>query len=806
MLNDIAHAVRRLARSPGFTAAALLTLALGIGVNATTFTVVNALALKAPPFADDGRLVMVYYSNPQAQSWPNTPGNFQDLRQRSTVFESLAAFSSETPNLGEPGQPAERLTGMRVSADFLPMLGVAPAMGRFFTKEEDQGRHGGVAIVTNGFWRRRLAGDPGAIGRTLRLDGSPVTVVGVMPPSFDDPLVMGRVEIWRPLALSPQDWSVRNSAWLFALGRLKPGVTVGQAQAQMDAIAASLAREYPDSNAQSGLRVVPQEQTRIEPSSRRMSWLTMGLTLFVLLIACVNLANLQLARSASQAREHAIRLALGSSRGSLIRRLLTESLLLSLAGGALGLLVAQWGNSLVGRHIDIGRVQGLELPLNLRIIAFTFAVSAATGALFGIAPAWIAARTDASAALRQGGRGMTGGRAQHRLRHALIVTELALALALLAGAGFFVTGTRRLMRMDLGWRPERLLNGTLSLPYNRYEGDDQIRAFTGRLRQSLAALPGVDSAALSADPPSWGFNGASDFAVEGLRPPLRVNEEMMYLNSVTPGFFGTMGIRLVRGRDFTDGDRPDSPRVVIVNEAMAMRFWPGEDPVGKRIGSTDPASPGWMEVVGVVNDIRNPGNLVRPVSRFQTYRPMTQAPGHWFSFTLHSASDPHLLEGPARRAVAAIDPDLAVFRLETAEEDLRVITGNYTLAGWALTEMALLGLLLAAVGIYGVIANIAVQRTQEIGIRMALGAQARDVLWLFLRNGMRLAAMGTAAGVLLAAALTRALAAAMPEVPGQSPATVAAVAALLALVAVLACWLPARRATRVDPIVALRAE
>jgi putative ABC transport system permease protein len=803
---DLRYGAKSLIRSPGFTIVALITLALGIGVNATMFSILNTIYLTAPPFRDPEQLVTVFYSTQQSPFWPLSPANFADIRKQNTVFEELAAFYGSEASLGETGKPAELVRALSVTANFFPMLGIRPARGRFFTPDEDTDLHGDIVVITNGFWKRRLAGDPEAIGRRIRLDGSPATVIGILPPSFDDPLVWGRTEIWRALGLGAKGWQVRNSAFLSGLGRLKPNTTLERARAQMNTIAARLAHDFPADNAQSTISVFLNEQTRHNPAAERMSWLTQGLTFFVLLIACVNLANLQLARGISRSREYAIRLALGSSRRRLLLLGLMESLLLSLAGGALGLLVAHWGNVAIGGRIDVNGVTGVDLPLNWKVVGFLFTVAAITGALFGIIPALKAARTDANAALKPGGRGIMANRRQQRLRTALVASELVLALALLTGAGFFVEGTWRLVHLDLGWDPKNILTGTLHLPYSRQYDNLHCREFAERLQQKLAVLPGVNRAVISAGPLPWGVSGGGDFGIEGRNPPLRINEEMAAFNDVTPGFFTATGMHLVHGRDFSAGDLPNSPRVVIINEAMAKRFWPGENPVGHRIGSSDPAHPDWKLVVGVVNDVRNPGDLVHAVTGFRIYSALGQTASHRLSFVLSSASDPRALGEAARRAVAQMDPDVAVFGLETAEEKIRVLTENYSLVGSILTAMALLGLLLASIGVYGVTANLTAQRTQEIGIRMALGAQSRSILCLILKAGAAPTMLGIVAGAAISFALTRTLCAVVPEVPGQSPLVICGGAVILACVALLASWLPARKATKVNPLLALRAE
>jgi predicted permease len=528
----------------------------------------------------------------------------------------------------------------------------------------------------------------------------------------------------------------------------------------------------------------------------------MGLSFAVLLIACVNLANLQLIRTTARMREFAVRLALGASRGQLMRGLLTESLLLSLTGGALGLLVAKWGNAYFAAFFDF------DMPLNFRVLAFAFAVSAFTGVAFGVIPAWLASRSDVNTALKQGGRGSSADRSRHRLRHGLIVAELALALTLLTGAGYFVRGIQRITSRELGWHADNLLIGNFSLPFERYGEDKDIRSqvFTDKFLVALRLLPGVDHASISTGTPAWGINGGIAFLIEGQAPPPRGKEPVATYGLVTPGFFDTYGIRLLHGRGFVDADRLESPAVVIINQATAEKFWPGENPIGKRIGDADPAHPGWREVVGVVNDIIPAGDLGPVQARFQIYGAWAQNSLRFITFTLHSATDPRTLGDGARRILAGFEPDVAITHLTSAQEVMTANLSGFSLVRRTLAQLAGLGLLLSVVGIYGVIANLAIERTQEVGIRMALGAQSRDVIWLFLRNGVFLALLGTAIGLLVSFGLLRILNQTMAIVPGNDPWVVVGLAALLGGVAVIACWLPARRATKVNPVVALRAE
>jgi putative ABC transport system permease protein len=794
-------ALRQLVKSPGFTVIALITLALGIGVNTTAFTILNRLLFQGLPFADSRRLVQIWATSPQSQFVPQSPGDYLDEKEQNTVFERTAAYLVYgDASLAEPGQLPERATGIAVAADFLPLMGIVPALGRAFTPDEDA-HHASVILLSNAYWQKHFGGNPQILGRTLRLNGTVVTIVGVVPAAFDEPTLFGqRLDFWN-LDATDVNRNLREKGWYFVAARLKPGVTIGQAQAEMTALAARLAHDYPKTNAQRGLKVIPYPTDSIGELGRNITWLVMDLTLAVLLIACVNLANLQLVRTTGRAREFAIRLALGAPRGQLIRMLLNESLLLSLAGGALGLLIAKWGNSYLAAFFT------LDMPLDFRVVGFTFAVSAVTGAIFGSIPAWLASRADVNTTLKQSSRGTSADRSRHRLRHGLIVVELALALILLTGAGYFIRGIQRLTHRELGWKPENLLVGYVALPHDGYgeEGDERSRGFGDRLRTDLLALPGVDHAAITRTSPAWGY-GSIGFIVEGRPPPPRGQEPLAYWDSVSPGFLDTYGMRLLQGRDFTEADRHDGLRVVIVNEAMAQKLWPGENPLGKRIGATDPAHPDWAEIVGVTNNIVPGSDLSPPVTRYAVYRPWAQGSHRFIAFSLHSAKDPRVLENGVRHAMARLEPNVVIPFLATADDTMTSTLSGFTLVRRLLIEVAVLGLLLAAVGIYGVIANLASERTQEIGIRMALGAQASDVRWLFLRNGIRLALLGTAIGLLGSFGLIRILNRTMSIVPGNDPWVVIGVAALLIGVALLACWLPARRATKVNPLIALRAE
>lgn len=811
MLTDLKYAIRQLSRGPGFTFVALVTLALGIGVNTAMFTLLNAVILRESPVFESDRLVSIFRTSPQSQVWPHSPANVRELQKQATSFQSIAAFTWSNINLAEPGQPAERLPAMVTSAEFFPLFGISPEIGRVFTPEEDRAGTGRVAVISDGFWRSHFGGSTGVIGRTVRMDGQPVTIIGVMPPRFDNPLYWGRVDVWMPLAYDETIWRIRDDHWLQAMGRLKPGITLAQAQVETAAIAKRFAHDHPETDAQDGLRLESWNKVRVSDLSRRISWLCMGLSSFVLLIACANLANLQLARTADRLHEHALRIALGASRMQLIRQFLVESVLLSMLGGVAGVLVALWATRLIGSEIVISDVAGFDLPIDLRVLSFSAAVAVATGIAFGTVPALVSSRADVGSSLKQSGRGATGGLPSHRLRKALIVSELVLALVLMSGASYFIRGMQRIAHTDMGWRPEGLLTAGLTLPFNAsYSTDEQCRAFFDKLETKLRELPGVRDAAVSATLPITGFWSSSNFVIEGRAAPEHGREPLAYSNPVSPGYFSTLGIRLMRGRDFDSSDRATSRPVVIIDESMANKLWPGEDPIGKRIGDVDSSNRNWREVVGVVGDVRAFIEIVRPADTpFQQYLPLSQVPSHtahYLSIALRSSAPLATLEPEIRRAIAAIDPDQPVFSMYPAPEAIRHFTSSFTLVSQLLSIFAVLGLLLSAVGLYGVIANLVAQRTSEIGVRMALGAQVRDVLWMVLRQGMVLALVGICIGLACAWGLVRALDALVPAIPGGGPMGLVLITAILASVALLACWLPARRAARVDPITALRAE
>lgn len=623
-----------------------------------------------------------------------------------------------------------------------------------------------------------------------------------MPPTLDDPTLWGTNPGFWPLDGLDENKNYRAGNWYRVAARLKPGVTISAAQAEMTVLAQRVAHDFPKTNGVRGFRVVPFPKNSMGRAGIQLTWMVMALSGAVLLISCVNLANLQLVRTTRRTQEIGVRLALGCPRSRLIGMLLVESLVVSAAGGALALLVAKWSNAYVSHFFH------LDMPLDLRVLAFTFAAALATGAMFGTVPAWLASRTDVVSSLNASGRGATSGRPRHWLRQALVVVELCLALTLLSGAGFFVTGIYRLTHRDLGWNPDNELVGFLELDHDHYGemGDPRSLAFGGRLLAALKALPGVQAVAFGIDSPAWGLRG-SPFRIEGQPAPEPGKETYAGSTGCTPGYLALYGIPIVEGRDFNGTDRSDSRAVVIVSESMARKFWPGESPIGKRLGGTDPAAPNWAEVVGVMRDFTGATDFYDPTTgRYRFLRPWTQEHNRFIGFHIRTAGDPEAMIEPLRKTFGVLAPDFALSDLSTVKEVLSDEVSYFTFLRRLLLQISVLGLLLAGIGIYGVVAILVAERTKEIGIRAALGAEAGSIVWLFLRNGIWLALAGSIVGLATSLILIRVLSSMIPLFPGSDPWVVALVAVLLFAIALLACWLPARRTTRVSPMVALRAE
>ena len=802
LMRDARFALRQLAKSRGFTAIAVLTLALGIGVNTSMFSVLNTLLFHTPPYPEPAELIRVFRTGPTFTEGTLSPTNFLDFRAQAHSFRQLAAFRNNSYSLALPDQPAEQLRGYDVTGDFFAGIGVQPALGRWIGAEEDQPGRDQVVVLSDAAWRKHFAADPAILNREIRLDGRLVTVIGVMPAGFDDPLLWGPVAAWRPLAFDAQVRAERGSNYLEVLGRLNPGGSAVNALAEMNLIAANLARAHPGTNARNGIALAPLVRSMQDKTTRLLAWFAMGLAACVLLIACANLANLLFARNALRAREHAIRAALGASRLHLIRLALTESILLALAGGAGGLLLAAGCNRVLGARLALAGQSGLALPLDWSVLAFASVVAMGTGLAFGLLPALFASRTDLNAALKQGGRGNTSA-AHHRLRHALIVGEVALALVLLSGAGFSIRGLERFLTRDHGWRTGNLLTAYFTLSPGKYSQPAEIVAFYDRLRARLGALPGVERVAFSRTLPFSDFGFGQRFVVEGRPVPAAGDERARDVNSVSADYFDTLGLTLVAGRTFHASDLQGPARLVI-NETMARQYWPGETAVGKRI--RHPSSQDWQEIIGVVRNVSFATNLETATSPFQSYRWLAREPARGFAVSLRTSIAPAALIDAVRRVVAEIDPAQPVNDIRSADQAIERGLANFALTSRLLAGFALLGLLLAAIGLYGVISGWVGQRTHEIGIRMALGAQIRDVLRLVLGHGFRFVFLGIGLGLAGALVVARVLASWVPALPGAEVATTVGVTVVLLAVAAVACLLPAGRAARLNPLTALRAE
>jgi predicted permease len=807
MLADLRFAIRQLAKSPGFTAVAVLTLALGIGFSASSFSITNVLLLRDLPYPGADRLVRIFRTSRQSLSLPHAPANLLDIREAATSFSATAIFNPDNYALGEPGQPAEHVSGMGATAEFLDVLHVQAALGRGFAPGDDQPDHAPVALISHRTWARRYGSDPGVLGRTVRLNSQPYTIVGVLPPEFEAPLVWGPVEFITPIALGPGLRTRRTGAWMQCVARLKPGVSSGQAQSELATIAARLARAYPKENATDGLRVIALHESSMNGTIRMLSWLMTGLALAMLLIACANLAGLQAARAFGRSREYAVRAALGGSRRQLMLPLVAESLVLAAAGGALGLLVAGWSNDILGRLLPINGPAGLAIPLDGRVLAFAIGVTVVSGLACGVAPAWLASRASAAAALKEASRSSTPSSGQQHFKRALMVGQLALALTLVGVATSFGIGCRAFLRREVGWQPDGLFYGSIVMPENRYGDLSVQRDFHRALLARLAAIPAVEHATLSPSLPIYSLDimfRTGGLIAEGPPPPEPGREPTVETGLVSPDFFTTLRIPLRQGAFFPPDLKADDPPVAIVNQALADRFWPGENPIGRRVRFA--AGGPWLQVVGVVGDVRMLILPSAPATQLQLYRPLAQVPSRYVSIALRAAVPPETLTPAVRQAVSALDPDLAVARAGA----LRALTDGYmSYLNPVILNLGIsagMGLLIAGVGLFGVISQLTAQRTRDIGVRIALGARRLDILRMVLGEGVRLLGIGIVVGVPAYLALTTVVHRTMPEMPLPGLWLLASNVAVLTVAMLLACYLPARRATKIDPIIALRAE
>ena len=801
-LKDIRYGVRGLLKRPGFTVIVVVTLALGIGANTTIFSVVNAVLLRPLPYKEPDRLIRVWESNP-GRGWPEfstSAPNFKDWQKQQTVFEQLAAQELSTFNLAGDGPP-ERIAAASVTANLFPMLGATPALGRSFLPEEEQAGHDRVVILSHGLWQRRFGGDQTLPGKTIRLNGESYTVVGIMPADFQS---TGMRELWTPLVLDParEPWRAdRSNHNLSVFGRLKAGVTLDQAVTEMNAVAARLEQQYPQSNAGWGVRLRTFYDWIVYKEIRLSMLVLFAAVGFVLLIACANVANLLLVLAGARQREMAIRIALGGSRARLGRQLLTESLLLAGLGGCAGVLLALWGVALVAgsKVLNIPRLN--ETRLDGKVLGFTLVISMITGIVFGLAPAWRATKLNLSETLKEGGLRSSDER-RHRLRSILVTAEIALALVLLVGAGLMMRSFVQLQKVPLGFTPDSLMTMQINLPASRYAAGAPRLNFFNQLLGQLRTVPGVIDAAAITQPPLTGGNWAMEVTLEGHEAATHEAPLSADARAITPSYFRTMGIPLLQGRDFTEQDSGDAPLTLIVSEKFAQRYWPNENPIGKRFrpGTSNP----FGLVVGVVGNVHNLSleDEARPAFYF-SYGHIGM-PGLTVLVRTTAGMQPQA--AALRAQVAALDPDLPVFNMHTMDEFVANATGQQRFQTVLLSIFSGVSVLLAAVGIYGLMSFLVRQRTHEIGIRMALGASRADVLRLVIRKGMTLALIGIAIGVVGALALTRLMTSLLFGVTPTDLTTFAVVCVGLGAVALLACYLPARRATKVEPLVALRYE
>lgn len=801
--SDIRYAIRNLAKRPGFTAIAILTLAVGIGANTTIFSAVNALLLKPLPFPELDRVVAIWDKVPARGVEHNEVAfaNYIDWRDQNQSFEKLALYRWWSANLTGV-EPPERIQGFLVTGNFFDVIGTTPIMGRGFLEHENQPGSDAVAVITHSLWQRRFGGEPNIINKTIALNGITRTIIGVMPEHFNFPKGS---EVYSPLPFTPELAANRQSHSYYVIGRLKPNVSLQSAQAEIDHITGRLEAQYPETNTGLGANVYPIVKDTVRMYDTAL-WIMMGAVGFVLLIACANVANLMLARASGRQKEIALRSALGASRWRIIRQLLTESVIVALVGGAIGVLIAFWGIDLLraSNPAEASRFAPgwHNLGINLPVLWFTLALSFISGIVFGLAPAWQVSKPNLNNALKEGGRQTSSG--SHRLRSSLVVFEMALSLVLLVGAGLLVRSFLSLVKTDPGFNPERVLTMNLILPRAKYPEEKQRAAFYSDLVNRVKALPGVQSTAVVNYLPLGGANSSDSFLIEGLPEPAPGEESGGRYRVCTPDYFQTMGITVMKGRAFTDQDKAGATPVVIVNETFARRHWPNEEALGKRIrfyGPIDRAP--WMQIVGVIQDVKHELNI--PVTP-EFYLPHAQDPWSSMVVVIKTAGDPSAMAGVIRQQVWSIDKDQPVFDVRTMEQVRSISVAMYSFSSVMLGIFAGVALLLAALGIYGVMAFAVTQRTHEIGLRMALGARSRDVLKLVVMNGMKLALIGIGIGLVGAWALSGFMEKLLFGVKATDLLTFAVVPVCLLFAALLACYVPARRATKVDPLVALRYE
>ena len=815
MKHDLQYAVRLLLKNPIVTMVAVLTLALGIGANTAIFSVLNAVILRPLPYAEPDRLVMVWETLAGNDRRSAAPGNFNDWREQNKSFSEMAATFYGNFNLTGDGEP-ERVNGSTITSNLMSTLGVSPQLGRTFQAEDDQHQDQRLVILSDGLWRRRFGADTSIVGKKITIDETAHTVVGVMASGFSYPVkselwVLGKDRNAVSMSLISQfptnDWAhERDAHFISVVARLKPGVTMAQAQSDMAGIASRLERDFPKTNSGLGSNVISLH-TQIVGNVKTLLSILLGAVALVLIIACTNVASLLLARATKRDREFAIRRAVGASRGRLIRQLLTESVVLSLAGGLAGLGLAIWTVNLFIKFSpgDIPRLN--EASVDLRLLCFTFAVSMLTGIAFGLWPAWHATGGSLNQSLKEAGSKSSEGKQRRRSRNVLIITELALAQVMLVGAGLLIMSYVRVSQIDPGFRSEEVLTAKIAPAASKYPDTRSRIQFYSQVIEKLQTLSGVTSVGMVMNLPLSGASMNRGFTVEG-RPEPKPDENMsMDYQVVSRDYFSTLNIPVLRGRSFTAGDTENSTRVIVINDAMARRFWPNEDPVGRRMAIGESSKDtSWRTIVGIVGDVRHASLTEEPVpTAFIDYRQDLES---WprMAFVLKTSAEPTSLSSAVRTSLVSIDPRQPVYAVEPMDKLLSTDVAPRRFVLLLVGSLALVALALAAVGIYSIISFSVSERTREIGIRMALGAKRGDVLRMVLGQGMVVALVGIFAGLTLALTLTRLLTTLLFSVSATDPTTFVMVGVVLMVIALLACYLPARRATRVDPLIALKDE
>lgn len=802
LLGDLRFALRGAGRNPGFTAIVVVTVGLGVGANTAIFSVVDTVLLRPLPFPEAERLAAVWADYTRrdgpVREWLSYP-DFHDLRTESDVFEEAMVYNDWAPTLTGLGE-AEQLTAAVVTeGSFSRVLRVNPILGRTFLPEDDRPNGPKVVVLSHGFWTRAFGGDPSVIGSSVDLSGEPYTVVGIMPRRFEPPFVPS-AELWGATQLDPST-EERGQAVLRGIARLRDGVSLELARERTTALGRRLEEAYPETNTGVGFALFPLHEDLVQ-TARPALWVLLGAVTFVLLVACANVANLLLARTTARRGELAVRAALGAGATRIAQQILTESAVLALLGGALGVALALAGTDALVALAPAGTPRIDAVGVDARVLVFTAVVTVAVGLLFGMLPAFRAARADLNDALKEGGRGADGGRGAGRVRNVLIAGQVALALVLLAGAGLFVQSLRRLNAVDPGFEPEGKLTMQLILPRTRYPDREATTQFFVDLEERLRALPGVTRVGSINSLPLAEFNGDATFHVEGEPLPRPGEEEAAWIRRVTPDYLETMGIRILTGRGFTESDAAEAPRVIMINETVAQRHFADRNPIGQRINLNNP--PIWREVVGVVENIKNFG--LRRDSPNAMYFPYAQVPTAFMFVVVQAAGRPATVIPSVRRVVAEMDPNLAVANLATMESLITGSLGAERFNAMLLSLFAGLAVLLAAVGLYGVVSYSVNQRLREMGVRIALGAAQADIRRMVMGRSLGLVGVGIVVGLAGAVAVGRVVRGLLFEVSATDPATFALTAVTLVIVAAAASAIPARRAMRVDPIAVLKAE